>query len=154
MVSWGDVALRNAQRNPEVEIPKEEAPVVDMSMTEDHRRQKRRSKYNARPVLSVGIKFASKAEERRYHELLTLQRVGDIFHLQLQPKFVLQSAFDDRFGRHYRAITYTADFAYVEGGQEIVEDVKGGKATQTQQFRIKWKWVIRKYPFIRFELVE
>jgi len=128
---------------------------TDMQKSPEHRAMdaKRKNKFNAHPVEVQGLKYASKAEEKRYRELVILYRVGAISELETQPKFVLQESFADNFGRHYRAITYTADFAYIQDGRQVVEDVKGGKATQTQQFSIRWKWAIRQNPDIRFEII-
>ena len=44
----------------------------------------RRHKYSARPTEVDGIRFDSKAEARRYTELRTLEKAGEISHLELQ----------------------------------------------------------------------
>jgi len=127
---------------------------VDMSRTSDHRAMdKRKNKFNAQPVIVNDVLFASKAESLRHPQLQLLENAGIISELELQPKFVLQESFRDAQGRQHRAITYTADYSYLQDRQRVVEDVKGGKATQTQQFAIRWKWVIKQNPSIRFELV-
>jgi hypothetical protein len=112
-----------------------------------------RNKYHARKTTVNGIEFDSMAESRRYQELLLLQRAGEISGLELQPRFILQPTFRDSQGRTHRAIAYIADFEYVENGRRIVEDVKGGKATQTAEFRIKWKMAVRQYPDVEFRTV-
>lgn len=113
----------------------------------------RRHKFNARTTGIDGLCFDSKAEAKRYQQLLTLERAGEISELTLKPLYVLQPSFTDAYGEHHRAITYTADFAYVRNGQAVTEDVKGGKATQTQQFSIRWKLAIKQNPSIKFEIV-
>lgn len=95
-----------------------------------------RSKYGAVPTLSHGIRFASKAEARRYDELLLLARAGEITKLTLQPRFELHVA---GFGGPEYAIKigdYVGDFAYTErDGEEVVEDVKGMRSLPLA----KWK---------------
>lgn len=97
----------------------------------------RRNKYNARKVEVDDYTFDSQAEATRYGELKLLQRAGEIRDLAVHPKFVLQYPFEDRWGRKWKAVTYTADFQYFEGELCVVEDVKGGKVTQTRSFRDK-----------------
>ena len=127
---------------------------VDMSKTEAHRAMERRQKYNAQPTEVDDLRFDSKAEARRYQQLQIMERTGEISELSIKPLYILQPSFTDAFGKTHRAITYTADFAYMRNGQAVTEDVKGGKGTQTQQFSIRWKMAIKRYPTIKFELVE
>lgn len=100
-----------------------------------------RSKYGAKPTTVDGIRFASKAEARRYSELRMLERAGEIVKLELQPKFPLMHA-----GK--KLATYIADFRYVVPGyrpltdREVVEDVKGMK---TPVYRLKKKMVEAQY---------
>jgi len=117
------------------------------------------NKYNARKTEIDGYTFDSKKEARRYGELCLLVKAGEITDLTVHPKFVLQEGFIDRDGKKIQPITYSADFQYwIVGsgptGSWIVEDVKGGKATQTQLFKVKWKLVKKKYPDIDFRIVE
>ena len=79
---------------------------------------KGRNKYRAIPTVIDGIRFASKAEARRYGELKLLKNAGKIRNLELQPKYLL-----DVGGK--RIGTYIADFRYRLDGVLIVEDVKG-----------------------------
>ena len=95
----------------------------------------KRSKYNAKKTTIDGITFDSKKESERYAELKLLERAGEINNLRLQPRFVLQPAFEKN-GKRYRKIEYVADFAYEEGGKTVVEDVKGMK---TDVYKIKKK---------------
>lgn len=108
----------------------------------------RKNKYNARKVKFDGHTFDSKAEYNRYMELrYSKQERGTISDLEVHPRFKLQPAFTDSQGKRHRAIYYEGDFAYTEAdtGQRIVEDVKGGKATQTATFRLKEKMFWYKY---------
>lgn len=96
---------------------------------------KKRPKYKAQPTVVGDIKFASKAEAKRYGELRQLLRAGAIAELELQPVFQLApSVMLD--GRKKPALRYVADFAYVDAatGRRVVEDVKG---MATPAYRIK-----------------
>lgn len=110
------------------------------------------SKYNNRRVTEDGITFDSIAERNRYRELRILERAGEISGLEVHVKYELQPSFK-RDGKTIRAITYEADFRYVENGAVILEDVKGGKATQTQVFAIKSKMLQFKYPDVELRIV-
>ncbi len=110
-----------------------------------------RSKYGNRRVAEDGYVFDSVAERDHYIALKLLQLAGDIQQLQVHPTFVLQEGFKHApSGKRVRAITYTADFAYLEHGRTVVVDVKG-KATQV--YRIKSKLFMAKFPHIHFEEV-
>ncbi|MCP3680306.1 MAG: DUF1064 domain-containing protein [Gammaproteobacteria bacterium] len=95
---------------------------------------KAQSKYRNKPVEIDGIVFDSLKEGKRYKELKLLEKAGYIFHLELQPEFVLSI--------HGEQICkYRADFAYNDSEDEyskkyIVEDVKGMK---TQVYKLKKK---------------
>ena len=104
--------------------------------------EKKRTKYRNVPTVFDGLRFASKKELRRYGELCLLQLAGEISQLECQPLFVLAAG-----------VKYYADFKYIEGGKTIVEDVKGGKATQTQTFKNKWKQVKLLHPDIEFRMI-
>jgi hypothetical protein len=100
-----------------------------------------RNKYNARKVTIDGIQFDSQAEARRYGELKLLERAGEISDLQCHPRFRLLDGMDWN-GKHYRAVNFAPDFQYQENGKAVVEDVKGGKATQTGAFKLRMKlWI-------------
>lgn len=99
-------------------------------------------KYRAVPTVVDGIRFASKAEARRYGELKMLEKAGKIEDLELQPIFPIEVN-DVRVG------LYRGDFAYYpthkDGafkgaiiGHRVVEDVKGMK---TPMYRLKKKLV-------------
>jgi hypothetical protein len=95
---------------------------------------KRRHKFNAVPTVVDGIRFASKAEAKRYAELKLLERAEEIASLALQPKFFLNAP--DTKGGYVVIGEYRADFAYWKRGAFIVEDVKGVK---TDLYRWKKK---------------
>lgn len=86
----------------------------------------------------VTIRFDSQKEARRYDELMMLLAAGEITDLRLQQHYTLSEAFVTPAGERVPAIHYVADFAYrTKGGALVVEDVKGGKATQTPVYRQK-----------------
>lgn len=103
------------------------------------------NKYHAIKTKVDGITFDSKAEALRYSELAMLEASGAITGLCCQPRYTLQDGFECR-GERIRAITYIADFSYIdtERGCFVVEDVKS-PATKTQAFLIKRKLFLRLY---------
>jgi len=105
------------------------------------RQTKPRSKYGAVKTTVHGRTFDSKAEARRYLELLARHIV--IRNLELQPRFPLKGADGSIIG------VYVADFRYQESKhhhgpdgefdawtEDIVEDVKG---VLTPVYRLKKK---------------
>jgi len=116
------------------------------------------NKYHARKVEIDGYQFDSQAEARRYQELLLLEKAGKIARLVVHPRFVLQDSFVRPDGQRVNPITYKADFQYLEreNGKvvTVVEDVKGGRATQTAAFSIRWRLFMVRYPRIDFRVVE
>lgn len=78
------------------------------------------TKYRAQPTVIDGIRFASKAEARRYQQLRLLERGKAIEGLVMQPRFVLAIG-------GVKVCTYVGDFQYTDRatGSTIIEDVKG-----------------------------
>lgn len=94
----------------------------------------RRNKFNAIPTTTPdGTEFQSKKEAARYADLLLLLRAGEIYDLQVHPKFPIRV--------NGQAIcTYIADFSYVDRqtGAVVVEDVKGqGKAKRGKDGKLR-----------------
>jgi hypothetical protein len=89
------------------------------------------SKYRAQPVEIDGIRFASKAEGRRYSQLRLLESAREIKDLELQPSYPIEI-------NGVKVCTYKADFRYFDRltGKHVVEDVKG---FLTPVFRLKKK---------------
>ena len=109
----------------------------------------KRSKYNAKKTERDGIVFDSKAEADRYADLKLMAKAGAITDLQFQPRFTLLEGFT-RDGKKIRPIEYVADFAYIEADKIVVEDVKGGKATMTEAYKLKRKLFLYRFPEIDF----
>lgn len=109
------------------------------------------------------IKFDSKREAARYDELILMLQAGKIRDLRLQQNFTLQEGYTLPNGNRVKPIIYKADFVYenrvlrqyqqdggcsfetVEEWVKVVEDVKGGKATQTRVYAIKKKLMAEKF---------
>jgi len=89
-------------------------------------------------------KYASKAEEARAAELRLLERAGEICGLEEHPRFKLRG-FNGAVVKHY-----TADFRYISGGREYVEDVKGRKF---RDWPMTEKLFRDNYPSIRFRVI-
>lgn len=92
-------------------------------------RVEKKSKYMNVRTSVAGIMFDSKVEAHRYMELRMMEGSGLISYLRCQVPFVLIPAVTIH-GKQIRPMKYVADFCYEQGGREIVEDVKGGKATR------------------------
>lgn len=107
------------------------------------------SKYKAKPTIVDGIRFASKAEARRYTELKILERARKIESLELQPKFQLHAV--NPMGEKRPVFKYMADFKYIEDGEIVIEDVKG-KATPV--FKMKAKMFQIEYPRYDFRITK
>ena len=80
--------------------------------------------------------FDSKAEASRFLELLAMEQAKVIGGLEVHPRFDLRM--EDQ-----KVAAYIPDFSYWIkkgiGEERIVEDVKGGKATDTPVFKLKMK---------------
>lgn len=100
-----------------------------------------RSKYHAKKTTVDGIVFDSRREADRYLVLKSMEEDGAIEDLRRQVRYELVPAFDVD-GRHYRPVSYVADFVYREDGKEVVEDVKG---MVTDVYRLKSKLFARRY---------
>lgn len=93
------------------------------------------NKYRNKPIQVDGIRFASKAEAKRYGELTLLEKAGEIADLKVHPSFYLTV-------NGIEVCKYVADFAYwvVPGNRKyVVEDVKG---VRTRDFVIKKKLML------------
>ena len=105
-------------------------------------------KYGAVSTMVEGIRFASKAEARRYSELCLLEKAGEIHGIVLQPGFEL-AVFNRGGGLPTSIGKYVADFAYCRclrtpcvRSHLVYEDVKGFK---TPLYRWKKKHVEAQY---------
>lgn len=91
-------------------------------------------RYRAKAEVVDGIRFGSKAEAKRYHELRLMERAGEISGLDLQPRY-------DITINGIRCGFYKADFRYtLKGKGRVIEDVKGYSG-DTETYRLKKKLV-------------
>lgn len=113
------------------------------------------NKYGNKKITLDGLSFDSRKEARRYSELKLLERAGKIKDLELQKSFELIPAQYEDTGEVYargekkgqpkrgkcieKAVTYKADFVYIENGKTIVEDTKGFR---TKDYIIKRKLML------------
>lgn len=114
-----------------------------ISVKEYRQRVTKKHKYHAKPTVVDGVRFDSKAEARRYRELLLLQRAGEVEDILLQPRFELLPKEKGPDGKTRRAVHYVADFlvSYPDGREEV-EDVKG---FVTPVYRLKKRMFEHKY---------
>lgn len=97
----------------------------------------RTGKFNNRRTTIDGVTFDSIAEAARYRELKFLERAGEIQGLRLQPEYPLHV-------QGFLVCKYRGDFAYIENGKSVVEDVKS-PATCTPLYRLKAKLMLAIY---------
>ena len=103
----------------------------------------RTSKYRNVKTVVDGIKFHSKAEAKRYGELMLLMRSGDIRDLKLQPVYELRVA-------GVLICKYIADFEYLDLNYPHTETVEDKKGAKTAVYQIKKKLFRALYPELRF----
>jgi hypothetical protein len=97
--------------------------------------RKTRNKYGAKKTQVGEVTFDSKKEAQRYMELQLLERAGEITDLRRQVKFELMGQHRPLYTRTGRKMKYTADFAYVEDGVEVIEECKGH---WTRDFEVRY----------------
>ena len=97
--------------------------------------RKTTSKYGAKKTMVGDVQFASKKEAQRYMELQLLERAGEISNLRRQVKIDLIGQHRPLYTRTGRKMRYTADFAYVEDGVEVIEECKGH---WTRDFEVRY----------------
>ena len=97
--------------------------------------KKNKNRFNVSPAAERtldGIAFASKLEMKRYAELKLLLRAGEIQDLELQPEFRVSIN-----EQHY--CTYTADYAYTEKKQRVIEELKSTGTAKDAAYRLRKK---------------
>lgn len=109
----------------------------------------RRSKYGAKKTVVDGIRFDSKAEARRWCELVVMQKAGEISNLTRQVPFELapKVKYTDA-ARATPALRIVVDFVYRDrSGQIVYEDCKG---VVTEGARIKRHLMMAQGKEVRF----
>jgi hypothetical protein len=109
------------------------------------------AKYRNIPTEVDGHRFDSKKEAQDYVTLKLLEQAGQIEHLTLQPRFVLQDAFMDANGVKHRKMEYVADFMWRDKytGKIHVKDTKG---FSTKEYRLKARLFRKLYPQYVYEV--
>lgn len=100
----------------------------------------KRNKFNAKPRVVDGIRFASRAEAARYEALKLMERAGMISGLGCHPVFVLTTKQRHHPWREEVIGRYIADFRYyvLKTARVVIEDVKGGPThTPLSKWKIK-----------------
>ena len=107
-------------------------------------KKRRNNKYHAKKVRTVYGTFDSQKEYRRYLQLKTMQEMGVITDLELQPSFLLIDKQYDHLGKILeRAVRYIGDFSYIDSeGHFVVEDAKGYR---TPEYIIKRKLMLERH---------
>lgn len=119
------------------------------------------SKYKNKKVKIDGMVFASVWEEKRYRQLLMMQKANIISDLRMQVPFELIPARYEEIptGEVYKrgakkgqpkmkkvcieqSVKYIADFVYIENGKEIVEDTKSPATRKKESYIIKRKLML------------
>lgn len=103
-----------------------------------------RHKYNAKKTMVDGILFSSKSEANYYSKLVLLKRMGEITHIELQPKYEIIKPYPHPVtGKKVRGTYYIADFlvTYADGRKELV-DIKG---VRTEVYKLKKKLFEQQY---------
>lgn len=98
----------------------------------------KQGKYRSKKVVMQGEVFDSQKEYSRYRDLILYEKGGLISALQRQVAFELIPKQKGNT-RNERAVNYIADFVYEEGGETVVEDVKG---IRTKDYIIKRKLML------------
>lgn len=90
-----------------------------------------KNKYNNIKVERDGRKFDSKGEMSRFYVLQMQEKAGEISNLRTQVRYTFPAIYPITktgkivYPESKRAVTYVADFVYIENGKEVVEDFKG-----------------------------
>lgn len=109
------------------------------------------NKYGANHAMCCqGHVHDSKKEAQRCNELHLLMRAKQISNLEIQKKYELVPARKYTGMANERAVTYIADFVYMENGKLVVEDCKGYR---TKEYIIKRKLFKDKYCYGNNDIV-
>ena len=87
-------------------------------------------KYFAKKTTIEGITFDSLTEAARYRELRLLEKGGEIIDLAVHPKYPIVV-------NGHKICNYIADFAYHNGHDLVIEDVKSPVTRKLPAYRLK-----------------
>jgi hypothetical protein len=108
------------------------------------KRKKGKTRYPHKRIFYDEKWFDSEAECARYKDLVIRLNKGEISGLIGHPRYSILQSFEYR-GEHVRGINYTADFAYLEGSQVVVEDVKSAHTAKARDYQLIVKWFKKLY---------
>ncbi len=112
------------------------------------------NKYSARKTgCNNGHMHASGKEARRCNDLHLLQQGRAISDLAVEPQFWFTIHGVQVKHPNGRRAGFKPDFRYIENGRYVVEDVKGGNATKTEAFALRWALARAMWPEIEWRLV-
>ncbi len=119
-----DKSYRMSRRRPENLNPPDEMDAADF-IESKYARLPSSHKYQAKKVTVYGIDFPSKAEGRRYIDLVLMKEGGLITsEIELQVPFEIKILGHD--GKQHVLFRYVCDFRYTtKDGETVVEDCKG-----------------------------
>lgn len=116
------------------------------------KKKRKRQRYPHRRVFYDDHWFDSIDEREQYKDLVLRVAAGEIRDLVVHPRYLILPAFEYR-GEHVRPINYTADFAYFEGDQCVVEDVKSVRTAGARDYQLIVKRFKSLYREIEFREV-
>lgn len=96
----------------------------------------------------------SKAEAKRCDELHLLLRAGQIAGLNIAPRFFFTVNGRDVKMGNGQVARLTADFTYIEGNRQVVEDVKPRNGLIERDFPLRWAIAKSLYPDIEFRIIK
>lgn len=98
---------------------------------------------NVKKIEEDGYRFDSKREYLRYLDLKLLERAGQIFDIQVHPKYPITIAgvpimvSSNQHNKWDRHLIYEADFEYIQDGDVVIEDVKMQSGHRTGIYKLK-----------------
>lgn len=117
------------------------------------------NKYGAKPttIMYAGkeVRCASRAEAKRFGELILLQRARKIYDLQFHPRYPLYAAAHPAQKQPRKKVAdYVADAAYGEslpdGELHVVEEIKGH---ETAVWKLKRKLFEACHPYATLKVI-
>jgi hypothetical protein len=114
--------------------------------------KKKGGRYGISKVEHNGIVFDSAHELRCWLKLCDRQARGEISDLKRQVSFELARAVDLGEKRKKKAMVYTADFTFIEGGALVVADAKGNATAKLPDYRMRKHLLADKYGHVIREM--
>lgn len=103
---------------------------------------------------AAGHVHDSKAEAKRCDDLCILERAGQILALKIAPRFYFAVDGRDVKMGNGQVARYTADFTYIEGNRQVVEDVKPKNGLVERDFPLRFALAKASFPDIDFRVVK